>query len=1434
MRITVTLEGPLGASDILVECDDALSGRELVSALQTHGGGGDDLVIPPKLGVAHVSSHDGPVGDLGLRDGMRVGIGDAGTASPPVPCTGLQLHVVGGPDAGRVFALPVGTHEIGRSGVISWSDHSLSRRHLRVEVTADEVSITDLGSSNGSRMEGRELTADEPETWAVGDLVAAGDSLLLLRSADVPGATVEPAEPGWLNFLRPPRIQALHVTPHVVVPEAPEKRKGRRLPVIAMVAPLIFGTVMAIVWNPFFLMFALMSPIMMGANFLSQRRGDAKEHRDAVAQYDQDLEAAQQALDQALRSESHRLRDELPDPAATLVTALLPGQRLWERRRHDDDAYALRFGTSDVPSTVQVTGADDGSDHRLHAIPVGVSLTQSKVVGIAGPDAQVDDSLRWVISQLATYHAPRDLSLSFVTSRGGAEWGWLRWLPHLRPETTDACLAMVGNDPDTVAAQVAVLTAMIKARQEAARGSNRIVAESFPAHVVLVHGYRELRGTIGLAQVLEEGPLVGVYAVCTSDDERSLPERATATLVVDAGQPSYGALRRSGAARLPSVLLDAVSAPWCEQLARELSPLRDVGATTQGESLPDSARLLDVVGLEPPSEDAVRGRWRAQPRSTTMTLGIGLQGPFSLDLAGDGPHGLIAGMTGSGKTELLQTMIASLAVANRPDHLNLVLIDYKGNAAFKDCVHLPHTVGNVTNLDKHLVERALASLNAELKWRQRFLDEAKVKDIEDYQLLQSKETGRAPLPRLLLVIDEFAQLVKDLPEFVTGLVSIAQLGRSLGIHLILATQRPSGSVSPEIRANTNMRIALRVADTADSADVLESPDAARIPKSAPGRGYARLGAGALVAFQAGRVGGRRPGVVATDVAPPFLAPVGWHSLGYRPPQPVTRAQEEVSDTDLAALVEAVAGAADAEQVGEQRSPWLDALPERLLWEEIVAGKAVRGVVPPLPYGLRDLPDDQRQETASLDLDGEGHLLVFGSAKSGRSQVLRTLAGSIARLTDPADVHLYALDCGNGALHPLAALPHCGAVVNRTEGERAHRLLNRITSEMDRRQGLLAGAGYADIREQRRDASEPLPHLVLMLDRWEGFVPTLGESDDVLNAILRILREGASVGVHAVLTGDRTMANNSRVVSMSENKLTLRFADRSDYGLVGLSPRQMPDRVPAGRGFATGPRETQVALLAADDSGQAQAAVLQTLAEESRASASTDVRPFRVDVLPARATLELALGLAAAPQEPLVPVGVGGDELTLFVADQRNPAFVVAGPNRSGRSSILVAAARGFLRTGGQVLAVAPRSSPLQDLAGEKGVLGVVTDVAAPPDQYDALLAAARGPVLLVVDDGEALRESGGNDFFQRAARGQLESVFLLLGGHRDGLCSGFSGWQVDARKSRQGLLLSPQELGDGDLIGTRLTRQLIGRPTQAGTGWLHQGDGALRQVATLL
>jgi S-DNA-T family DNA segregation ATPase FtsK/SpoIIIE len=871
--------------------------------------------------------------------------------------------------------------------------------------------------------------------------------------------------------------------------------------------------------------------------------------------------------------------------------------------------------------------------------------------------------------------------------------------------------------------------------------------------------------------------------------------------------------------------------------------VRDISGQGEDSALPASARLTEVMGIEPPEAALVRARWAAVPRSTEAVIGVSLDGPFSLDLRRDGPHGLVAGTTGAGKSELLQSLVASLAVANRPDGMTFVLVDYKGGAAFKDCVDLPHTVGMVTDLDTHLVERALVSLGAELTRREHILADAGAKDIEDYVDLQVKRPGLPDMPRLLIVIDEFASLARELPDFVTGLVNVAQRGRSLGIHLILATQRPGGVVSPEIRANTNLRIALRVTDASESSDVIDAPDAGSISKATPGRAFVRLGANSLVPFQSGRVGGRRPGAVAVSTAPPWMTTLPPRALAHPAPLPPrSEATDDAEVTDLRVLVAAIRQANEELGLAPQHSPWLPALTTEVLLDELMestpAGAPDGVELPVAPYAVEDHPAEQARRNAVIDFRTFSHLSIVGGPRSGRSQALRTMAGSLARLASPADLHLYGLDCGNGALLPLAELPHCGAVVQRTQADRATRLLGRLMAELARRQDVLGTGGYADLGEQRASVPEEerLPHVVLMLDRWEGFLGSLAEADGgaPFEQVQTLLREGASVGIHLVITGDRQLVN-ARMAALVEEKIALRLPDRADYALVSLQPRKLPDDIPEGRGFRSeSATELQFALLAADPSAQAQAAVLRSIATEASArweAVPRARRPFRVDVLPGRITFEEAWTLRDPADDTALwaMVGVGGDELVACGLDlARSPAAVVAGPPRSGRSTVLLSVVESLLRGGAEVVVAAPRPSPLRDLAGRPGVRAVLTGVEITEDELKPLMEDGDSPVVLVVDDGELLKDVEAKDYLRALQRtGGDRGRALVLGGDSSEVGSGFSGWQVDA-KGRQGVLINPQGITDGELIGVRVPRSSLGNQAQAGRVFANLGDGELR------
>jgi S-DNA-T family DNA segregation ATPase FtsK/SpoIIIE len=1377
-----------------------------------------------------------------LRDGMVVSLSPryAQATDLAEPDGVAEIRVVGGPAAGSVHRLGLGRFEIGadpRCAVVV-ADPAVPPRAALVSVAPGGAEVEPAPGA-GMALDGQPLGGPS-SGWPYGGALALGDSLLELHLPEEADASLVPSDDGGLAYNRPPRLLPPRRPRRLVVPSEPVKGEGPRLGALTMLLPALFGVGMAVLLHQvLYLLMALLGPLTMGASAWSDRRSGRKRHGAAMRDYQQAKEKYEQDLEQLRAADEVERRAAVPDPASLLLVASGPRRRLWERRSDDHDVLHLRVGTANLPAGIELARDRGGRGEEelpppplARHVPLPLDLEALGVIGVAGERAAARGLARWLVAQAAILHSPRDLQIVVLAPGldGSEDWEWVRWLPHARPSDGQDCVALVGGDGETVARRVSELVDEVAARRDERGGSFRLGRDSErPRVLVVLDGARALRRVPGMPQVLGEGPKVGMHAICIDDDERLLPEECSTVATWLWDEPARLRLRGGGLDMLGTVLGEQVSTAWCERIARAMAPVRDLGRDAGG-MLPDSARLLDLLAMPDPAAELIERSWARGGRTTEAPLGYAADGPFTLDLRRDGPHALVAGTTGAGKSELLQTLIASLAVANRPDAMTFVLIDYKGGSAFKDCACLPHTVGMVSDLDGHLTQRALASLSAELKRREGLLLHAGAKDIEDYWDELRRRPGLEPLPRLVLIIDEFASLVAELPDFVTGLVGIAQRGRSLGVHLVLATQRPAGVVSADIRANTNLRIALRVTDANESSDVIDAPDAAAIAKSTPGRCYVRSGASSLTAVQAARVGGRRPGA-STAAAAPLVARVGWSDLGRPAPSMVTDGEDDDASTDLSVLVAAIREAAERLGMATQRSPWLPPIGEVVTVAELPpAGEGAAGELAPLGIGLVDVPAEQRRRALALDLVNGGHMLVAGSPRTGRSSVLRTIAGVIAAEASPADGHLYGVDCGANALLPLVGLPHCGAVVGRDQPERVDRLLGRLLGEVSRRQQLLAEQGASSLAEQRAAAprGERLPWMVLLLDRWEGFTAAFESYDlgRLIETMLRLLREGPAVGLRAVVASDAS-GFVGQISTVFEERLLLRFADPDDWGRTGVPNRDVPRTMPPGRALlptAGGLLEAQLALLDPDPSGPAQVAALQSIgraAAQRHRDLPRSLRPLRVDALPPRVTMAEALALdpELVPPSPLwALIGAGGDALGPVGVDllQTSPGFVIAGPPRSGRSTALEVMTRSLIERDVPVALVTPRRSPLRSLAALPGVLGVVGVEAEDVEQLDKLLDGLERHVVLV-DDAELLLDTPMADTLETLVRNARDAdQAVVAAGTTDDLGAQYRGFTVDLRRSRSGLLISPQSGGDGDLLGVRLPRNMAAGPPGRG------------------
>ena len=504
--------------------------------------------------------------------------------------------------------------------------------------------------------------------------------------------------------------------------------------------------------------------------------------------------------------------------------------------------------------------------------------------------------------------------------------------------------------------------------------------------------------------------------------------------------------------------------------------------------------------------------WRASGSTVRAPIGSAANRPLEIDLVTDGPHGLLSGTTGAGKSELLRTMVVSLAARVDPEHLNYVLIDYKGGSAFDACSALPHVVGVVTDLDEHLARRALTCLEAELRHRERVLRDVGAQDLPSYLAAAHDE----PLPRLLIVIDEFAAMAKELPEFMEALVDIAARGRSLGVHLLLATQRPAGVIKDNIRANSNLRLSLRVQSTTDSKDVIGDAAAANLPRSLPGRGYVRFGPSELVPFQTALSTGIS-GRAGSDVT------VSSASFSPEPPPAPQRRPPDGLPTDLERLVAAITGAAERTKMRPARTPWPAPLPDVVHLADLLGGddgavtvsRSAWSISPRIswcPPGVGTRPGATCSATECRGRE---------SMSSSRCVVV---AAGLGLLDWPC--HVYVLGFGTHRYERLADLPHVGSVVAADDRERQVRLLRFLRSELER----------------RRRSGAASPRLLLVIDDYAGLRAAFDGYKDaqLLEMVARLIADGAALGINVVACGRQAMSIPLRVAGTVATRARLRL------------------------------------------------------------------------------------------------------------------------------------------------------------------------------------------------------------------------------------------------------------------------------------------------------
>ncbi len=1421
MKVVVRAGGLRHDADLRLDAA-AVTVGELARCLQLAGDGDGRLAVD-----GLVAAGDLAVAEAGIHEGAELAPADeAAGGELDQSFHGLvEVCVVAGLGAGRRIGLGPGRHLVGRAAHchVVLPESTVSREHCGLQVAEDgAVSIDPVNAAAAVYLDGVAVTG--PVSLRATAVVEVGSVAFVVRPpvvGDQPAGTDrfrDVTAAGTINLNRPPRFALPPAPGELAAPRQPAKANAAPFSLAALVAPILMGVVMVVaLGNALYALFVLLSPVMLVGNWWESKRRSGKALRRDTRQYETELAAFDDDLRRARAAAGERRRAVLPDLAEVLRRAEAPSVSLWQRRPDDDDFLALSAGIGDVVWDPPMAPAHDtppeavrervSAARKVGSAPVAVDLSGGGVAGIVGDRDASLALARALLCQAAVHHGPADLQIAVTVSAGlGPAWQWAKWLPHTkdtRPSPTER--RMLAEGP---AQAVPLYDGLLADSPKRTADPHRPTG---PVRLYVVDGDELLSGRNSPARAAlrgDAGPAAGIVLASSPD---RLPAVCTTVLTVDEWGGATLSEPRKGGEPL-AVLAAGVDTQRARACAVTLARFEDPELRIAGASLPDLVALPTLLDLRAVDAEAIRARWEAARTGFHLRAPIGASeiGDFVLDFDRHGPHGLIGGTTGSGKSELLKTLVAGFAATYPPSELTFGLFDFKGGSTFVEFADLPHTVGMASDLDVSLARRALRCLRAELLHRERLFDRAGAKDLADYRSQRSTGGGDLPpVPRLVVIIDEFAAMASELAEEIGALTDLTARGRSLGVHLLLATQKPSTAVNSDIRTNTRLRISLQVEDDQDSVDVVGIAAGAAIRQK--GRGLFRVGTTEVVPIQTALSSGTSAGGDAPAVA------VGPFVFGPEPcpgdPRPASGAGQPAGANDLVRLVHAIREAAAADGGPPPRRPWPEPLPADLDLSRLadeVGGPRLAPDPAALWFALADDPDAQTRYPAGWSLAG-GNLLVYGVVGSGTTTTLTSIGLAFASTRSPDDGHLYGLDFGSGGLAPLAGLPHCGGVLLATDRERHIRLLRQLRAELDRRRQL-------SVAEQAAEA-----RILVLIDNIEAF---RAEYEDVyglgvMEQMLRLYNDGPDVGIHMAVSVARAGGVPGAVAAATPQKLIMRLADAAEYATFSISRREVPTFV-AGRGILVDRGMVVQVARPAVGLGAAVAAIAKRSPGSVQPPRGVDILPEVVDAaqIPDTTTLtdeewRLTVGLDEANLAPA--------HLVLYEHEHGT----VVGPSRSGRSTALLAVAAAVRRAdpGATILGVATRRSALRGQPVFDRVATTADDVAG---VVDAALMA-NGPTLLVVDDAETVDDPMGR--LEQALRASRPDLHVVIAGRPDILRGLYGHWTQTVRRSKAGILLAPNLDYDGDLLGAKLpTRLHVTLPL--GRGFLvSDGQVGLVQIA---
>ena len=1014
----------------------------------------------------------------------------------------------------------------------------------------DGQTLGKLGIRHGTTITGRETAGDVPVRDRKEDLLRKG----------------------YPRFIRNTRIRTVIDEADIEIldpPDLPDRRKEnwllRLLPSLGMLvaagAMAMIGTGRMILFSGITGTVAILSTIIMMVRDRKSRKEQEKSrietYQDYIANKRREIERLRDKEKQDLEKVYISLEEDVKR-----VMAFSPS--LFDRTAEDEDFLCARLGSGAVKARRQVSYRRQEKlevkdslarlpeqTQKLYRFipdaPVAIDLKEINALGITGKEADRFEILKAMVIDLCTRQYYSDVRLILAAGeKTASRVEWARYLPHVFCEEMGIPAIVTGEEHK--AAVFEYLYKELSAREQAKSFDHRVVVFFYEAAGLMTHPVSRFIGKakelgvtfVFFTDVPEEAPVGCQYIlqVCDREGAWLIP-------VSDRSKAIYVFYPRIGTAE-------------AERIATKLAPVYTEEVSLDN-ALPQTVSLFDILKIRSVDELDIQELWSRSDvtRSMAAPLGLSKKGFVELDLSdrAHGPHGLVAGTTGSGKSEILQTYILSMATRFHPYEIGFVIIDFKGGGMAGQLKGLPHLVGTITNIDEHEVSRSLRSIRAELQKRQHLFSQAGVNHIDRY--IEKYKAGgvREPLPHLVIIVDEFAELKAQQPDFMKELISAARIGRSLGVHLILATQKPAGQVSEQIWSNSHFRICLKVQGKEDSNEVLKSPLAAEIREA--GRAYLQVGNNEIFElFQSAYSGG----LASSSPGGKEYTVYQFTSKGKRMPvyeKKILHGSEQ--ETQLEAAVRQVRTYCEAEKIKKLTDICLPVLPEVIPYMKLAGDmpqEAARaGVL--CPIGIYDDPDHQYQGVYSIEL-GRQNTMIIGSSQSGKTNLLQTVIRGLSSRYSPEEVNLYVIDFASMNLKSFESLPQIGGVVTPGEDEKLKNLFKLLSGEITKRKEKLLESGISSFAAYRETGQCDLPLIVLLIDNLTGLRELYLQESDELPAICR---EGIQAGICVIAANTQTQGIGYRYLSAFSCRIALFCHDAGEYSALFNYCRIRPEHIP---------------------------------------------------------------------------------------------------------------------------------------------------------------------------------------------------------------------------------------------------------------------------------